>query len=175
MHCHLLCVPNPETLFPGLGSGTQCDLRVTHFAGEHLFQLQVPVQLKFSSFLQGAWKRLFFFFFSEKNAIFLCLGFCLRSEVQATVQSKSVGDLLAMMVGLIQQGCGWVASSRVKSFKQSKTIGEREKEEKELQRAKGNCQSLKWSKVNPEEWGWEKSQEFLESGRTSLVQFGASL
>lgn len=54
-------------------------------------------------------------------------------------------------------------------------IGEWEKEEEELQRAKGTCQSLKWSKANPEEQGWEKSQEFLESGRTSLVQFDASL
>lgn len=53
-------------------------------------------------------------------------------------------------------------------------MGEWEKEE-ELQRAKGNSQSLKGSNANPEERGWEKSQEFLESGRTSLVQFGASL
>lgn len=127
----------------------------------------------FQVFSKDPEKDFSFFFSPGENAIFFCLGFCLRGEVQTTVQSKSADDLLAMMVGLMQQGYGRVASSRVKSFR---LVGEDEWEkEEELQRAKGNCQSLKGSNANPEERGWEKSQEFLESGRTSLVQFGASL
>lgn len=51
---------------------------------------------------------------------------------------------------------------------QLEIISEWEKEEEEL-RDKGNCQNLKKKKINVEERGWEKHQEVLESGRTSLV------
>lgn len=54
-----------------------------------------------------------------------CLRFCLRGEVQTTVQSNSVGY-------------GWVVSSRVKITGSQRKV---RKKTKEQQRTKGNCQS----------------------------------
>lgn len=44
-----------------------------------------------------------------------------------------------------------------------------------IKRDKGNCQNMKKNRMNVEERGWEKHQEVLDSGRTSLVQLGARL
>lgn len=108
------------------------------------------------SFLQRKAKNhIFFLFFPpEENAILSYLWLCLRGEVQTAVQSNSVGY-------------GWVVSSRVKI-----TASQRKVREKKRRNSKRNCQRLKWSKANLEEWCWE-SQHFLkvvEEVLCSLVQ-----